>query len=121
MNTLEVLIMPNYESTRDSMGFSEDEDYNSDAVLFQQGYDMDVIQVEPGEDFKIGKKFKGQINCEETQYKLIKLKEEWEDEADEWDEDFYEEGNPIDLAPGKYKLLEDGITIQQLTKKNRGY
>jgi hypothetical protein len=48
MKTLEILITPSYESTRDSMSFSEDDVYDGDAVLLQQGYDMDVIELEPG-------------------------------------------------------------------------
>jgi hypothetical protein len=31
------------------MDFSEDDDYDDDAVLFQLGYDMDVMEVEHGE------------------------------------------------------------------------
>jgi hypothetical protein len=34
------------------------------------------MEVEPGEHFEIEEDCKGQINCEETQYKLIKLKKE---------------------------------------------
>ncbi len=111
MKTLEILITPSYESTRDSMAFSEDDDYDGDAVLFQQGYDMDVIEVEPGDDFEIEEDFGGQINCEETQYKLIKIKEEWEDE---WDEEEYIAGEAISLRPGNYRFLEDGITIEEI-------
>jgi hypothetical protein len=114
MKILNILITPNYESTRDAMGFSEEEDYNSDAVLFQQGYDMDILKLEPGEKFKISEDYKGQVDCEETQYKFIKLKEEWEDESDDWDENYCEEGNPIDLRPGKYHFLEDGVTIEKI-------
>ena len=111
MKTLEILITPSYESTRDSMDFSEYHDYDGDAVLFQQGYDMDAMEVEPGGDFEIEEDFQGQVNCEETQYKLIKLKEEWEDE---WDEEDYTKGEPISLRPGNYKFLEDGITIEEI-------
>jgi hypothetical protein len=114
MKPLEILITLSYESTRDSMDFSEDDDYDGDAVLFQQGYDMDVMVVEPGDEFEIEEDFGGQINCEETQYKLIKLKEEWEEEADEWDEDYYRAGEPINLRPGNYRFLEDGITIEEI-------
>ncbi|MCL7765062.1 hypothetical protein MPF19_16685 [Polaribacter sp. Z014] len=115
MKILNILITPSYESTRDAMGFSEEEDYNSDAVLFQQGYNMDILKLEPGEEFTISDDFKGQVDCEETQYKFIELKEEWEDEPDDWDEDYYEEGDPIDLLPGRYHFLEDGITIKELS------
>ncbi|GGG51672.1 hypothetical protein [Bizionia arctica] len=111
MKPLEILIQPSFNSTRDSMGFSEDEDYNSYAVMFQQGYDMDVIEVEPGEKFKIKKNTNGQIDCTETPYKFIKKKEEWEDEEDIWDE---EDQDSITLAPGKYKFLEDGIAIEEI-------
>ncbi len=114
MKTLEIIITPSYESTRNSMAFSEDDDYDGDAVLFQQGYDMDVMEVEPGDTFEIDDDCKGQVNCEETQYKLIKVKEEWEEEPNEWDED-YIAGEPISLRPGNYKFLEDGITIEETT------
>jgi hypothetical protein len=111
MTTLEIIITPSYEFTRDSMVFSEDYDYDGDAVLFQQGYDMDVMEVEPGDTFEIEDDCKGQVNCEETQYKFIKVKEEWEDK---WDEDDYHAGEPISLPPGNYKFLEDGITIEEI-------
>jgi hypothetical protein len=111
MKTLEIIITPSYESTRDSMDFSEDDDYDGDAVLYQQGYDMDVIEVEPGDDFEIEEDFGGQISCEETQYKFMKIKEEWEDE---WDEEEYITGEPISLRPGNYRFLEDGITIEEI-------
>ena len=117
MKTLEILIKPSFDSTRKSMGISKHEDYDSDAVLFQQGYNMFPLNIEPGEKFKIKKNFTGHIDCEETQYKLINIKEEWEDDVDEWDEDNYQEGDPITLQPGKYKFLEDGITIEELDKK----
>jgi hypothetical protein len=107
MKTLEILITPSYESTRDLMDFSEDDDYDGDAVLFQQGYDMDVIEVEPGDTFEIEDDCKGQISCEDTQYKLIKIKNEWDDE-------FNQAVETINLQPGNYKLLDDGITIEEL-------
>lgn len=111
MKPLEILITPSYESTRDSMDFSEDDDYDGDAVLFQQGYNMDVMVVEPGDEFEIEEDFGGQISCEETQYKLIKIKEEWEDD---WYEDDYRPGEPLSLRPGNYTFLEDGITIEEI-------
>jgi hypothetical protein len=111
MKSLEILITPSYESSRDSMDFSEDDDYDGDTVLYQQGYDMDRLEVEPGEDFEIKEDFGGQISCEETQYILIKIKEEWEED---WDEEEYIAGEPISLQPGNYRFLEDGITIEEI-------
>jgi len=114
MKTLEILIKPSIDSTRNSMGISENEDYNSDAVLFQQGYDMDIMQVEPDDSFKISGDYEGEINCSETHYKFIKLKNEWDDEPDEWGDDYHEPDDPITLTTGYYKFLEDGITIKQI-------
>jgi hypothetical protein len=111
MKPLEILITPSYESTRDSMDFSEYDDYDGDAILFQQGYDMDVMEVQPGDDFEIEDDCKGQVNCEEIQYNFMKIKEEWEGECDEGD---YHAGEPINLRPGNYKFLEDGMTIKEI-------
>lgn len=115
MKKLNIMITPSYESTRDAMGFSEEEDYNSDAVLFQQGYDTDVLIVEPDDKFRIEKDFKGEISCEEIPYKFIKLKEEWEDDFDDFEEDYIEDGDPINLHSGYYHFLEDGKTIKELS------
>ena len=115
MKTLEIFIKASLDSTRDSMGYSEDDDYDSDAVLYQQGYNMDVMEVEPDETFSIEEDYEGQVNCDETKYKFIALKDEWDDEPDDW-EDHLEPGDPITLSPGSYKFLDDGITIQQLKK-----
>ena len=113
MKTLEILIKPSFDSTRKSMGISKHEDYDSDAVLFQQGYNMFPLNIEPGEKFKIKKNFTGHIDCEETQYKFIRKKEEWETEEDLWEEE-YEDDENISLGPGKYMFLDDGITIEEL-------
>lgn len=107
MKTLEIIIIPDFESTRDSMGFYEGDDYNEDAVLFQQGYDMDNMAVEAGDDFEIEEGYKGQISCEAISYKLVG--------GDEWDEDAYMEPDYLDLFPGRYRFNEDGITIERLT------
>lgn len=37
------------------MDFSENDNSDGDEVLFQQGYDMDVIEVKPGDTFEIDK------------------------------------------------------------------
>ena len=81
--------------------------------MFQQGFDMDVLEVEPGETFTIEEETKGQIDCSEIQYKFIRKKQEWETEDDLWLEDYENEDN-IELTPGEYMLLEDGITIEEI-------
>jgi hypothetical protein len=117
MKILEILIKPSYDSTRKSMGISKNEDYDSDSVLFQQGYDIFPLNIEQGEKFKIKKNFTGHIDCEETQYKIINIKKEWEDDEDNWEDDYYQEGDPITLQPGKYRFMEDGISIEEIAKK----
>ncbi|WP_055445554.1 hypothetical protein [Lacinutrix himadriensis] len=111
MKLLEIIITPSFQSTLEQMGISPDEDYNSDAVLFQQGYNMYHMEIEPGEKFKIKKNKKGQIDCSEIPYKFIRKKEEWETDEDLWDDEYQDS---IALSPGYYKFLEDGITIEEL-------
>ena len=36
--------------------------------LYQRGFDIDTMEVEPGETFNIDKKYQGIVNCEEEKY-----------------------------------------------------
>lgn len=79
----------------------EDDDYNA---LFQQGYNIRMINVEAGETFEISDDFEeAYVDCDGE---LIVYK--YNDEN--FEEDF-ESDEQIALSPGKYKFLEDGITI----------
>ncbi|MEI7676668.1 MAG: hypothetical protein WCJ03_07810 [Bacteroidales bacterium] len=75
MKKLTVLIMPTFDTTRESAGYDEDEDYDSDAILFQQGYDTEAIEVEDEESFQIPEGFTGRIADEDD--------EDDDEEADE--------------------------------------
>ena len=109
MKDLEILIQPSLDSTRESMDYEEHDDYDSDAVLYQQGFDMDVMSVSPGERFSIGNEYTGQISCDEVQYEYkIKGNKDYDFE------DYYVPGDPIELKPGSYIFKSDGIIIEKV-------
>ncbi|GAB2540962.1 hypothetical protein GCM10027189_24830 [Rufibacter soli] len=94
------------------MGYGEDEDYDSDAVGFQQGYDMHMMEIEPGEQFSIGKKWQSAtLQCDGRLIK-VKTKNEWGDDEIEEDDDL------ISLAKGFYLFNEDGETIEKIEDKD---
>ncbi|WP_460893424.1 hypothetical protein [Rufibacter soli] len=112
MDSLTILLMPNFNQTRKSMGYGEDEDYDSDAVGFQQGYDMHMMEIEPGEQFSIGKKWQSAtLQCDGRLIK-VKTKNEWGDDEIEEDDDL------ISLAKGFYLFNEDGETIEKIEDKD---
>lgn len=104
MKTLQIMIMPSFDTTRESMGIEEYEDYNSDRVLFQQGYDATVIEVEDNEVFEIEDGYIG---------RLLSNDEE-ENEDDENDEFKNEDGdniyliNDIEDLDDKYEFILEG-------------
>ena len=111
MKDLEILIKPTLDSTRDSMDISEDDDYDGDDVLRQQGNDMDGMLVSPGDDFSIDNGYSGQIDCENTSYKIKNKKMKYDDD---FDDEIFRDGDFIELVPGNYKFHEDGITIEKV-------
>lgn len=113
MQNLEIIIKPTFDSTRDSMDYSEDDDFDSDAVLFQQGYDMDFMDVEPGDSFTINEGYTGEIDSSEVNYKLISPKDKFNEFLDD-EEDERGPGTLLELKPGTYILLDDGIRIKRI-------
>lgn len=97
-DVLQILIMPDFDSTRDSMGYTESDDFNVDEVLFQQGYDGDYTDIADDEVFEIGKGLIGRINSDEDFY-LCKKKSDLSHKEDFLIQD--------DLAPGKYKYSSE--------------
>jgi len=76
--------------------------------LYQRGFDIDTMEVEPGETFNIDKKYQGTVNCEEKEYIF-------------WDRDEFtnrkEQAEADDtylLRSGSYLFHEDGLTIEKL-------
>lgn len=66
MKTLRVMMVPTYDSTRESMGIEDFEDGGNDAILFQQGYDSESFDIEDEEDFTINEGYTGQAVIVET-------------------------------------------------------
>ena len=57
MDTLTILLTPNFNETRRSLDYNEFEDFDDNEVLFQQGYDIQQMEIEPGERFLIDRKW----------------------------------------------------------------
>ncbi|MDZ4713522.1 MAG: hypothetical protein SGI89_14530 [bacterium] len=109
-NILTIQLKPSYSSTAESMGFNlQTDEIDSEAVLFNQGLDIDEMEVEVGEEFKISSQFEnGIVSCEENNYKLIAKDENGRVKTTENEISIF-------LEPGKYLFHDDGITIEKIT------
>ena len=127
MKKLQIMIMPSFNTTRESMGIEEYEDYNPDSVLFQQGYDADVIEVEDNEVFKIEDGYIGRILDDEIDDELDEELDEDIDKDIETEEtelylisdledleEKYEYLLEGDLEEGRYKFLAKHNAILSL-------
>ncbi|RAU81880.1 hypothetical protein [Pontibacter arcticus] len=117
IENLIVQLKPSYTATARNRGYNLDEEESNDYdIMFSQGFNIDEIEVEPGEEFTISRDFEsGSINCEETKYTYVKKR--YEDDEEEWDDDRSDE-DWIVLGPGRYKFENDGNTIIQLSINN---
>ncbi|HTE01820.1 MAG TPA: hypothetical protein VK668_21170 [Mucilaginibacter sp.] len=106
---LKILLKPSYRATAAKLGLDPDGVYENDRILFQQGYDMTEIEVNPGRIFSISERFEhGEISFDDVKYILLdEEQDEFEDEFDEMDND------GLILKPGNYIYHSDGITIEQ--------
>ena len=125
MKTLQIMIMPSFDTTREAMGIEEYEDYDSDSVLFQQGYDAEVIKVEDDEVFEIEDGYIGRIldeDYEDSEEDDIEIDDDSETEETELYlisdlEDLEEKYEYIlegDLEEGRYKFLAKHNAILSL-------
>ena len=98
---MEILIQPTIDNLREDFSYDENEDYNVDDLLFQQGFDGYPIEVADGEKFKIPKGYIGSIIEDGHVYYLRNEISEgvWENE------EFYG-----DLESGLYILNDDVIS-----------
>ncbi len=111
MKSIEIMLIPSQLRTLQNMGFEEDEyneDIHDEAIGFQQGYDIDSMEVESGETFTIDENWeKAVFDCDGDIYILI-MKLPWgEPEVREFDD-------KINFGRGKYKFHEDGKTFELL-------
>lgn len=116
MNRIEIFLKPSYNATLLELGYDENDDYDDDAVLYQQGYNTKILIVEPGEEFSIDENYEnGYLDNEEDIYKLIlnKEDEDWDDENEDWEEE-NRNSESIVFYQGEYLLREDGVTFEKL-------
>lgn len=78
---LQLFLMPSFEAVRESMGFDEFDEDNTEAILFQQGYNGSIIDILDGQIFKIKEGFIGRINSKGNYY-LLSDEEDLEDKKD---------------------------------------
>ena len=111
-NVLTIILKPNYYSTAENMGFDiENEEINDDAVLFQQGFETEELEIEPNEIFVIQEDFEATIDNENFEYEVVSI---FEGERNVIS--FYEP--QITLHPGKYLFQSNGKTIQFLSSND---
>jgi len=116
---LEIALLPSFISVAKTM-YSDDEiengEVDGDAVRFNQGANIEPIEVEPGGEFEISIYYEsGTITNEENNYKLIKKKKLGKRIIEE-----VSNGEDIVLEPSKYILNEDGITIEDMEIEDVG-
>lgn len=107
-NNIEVFIMPDEETVRKNLGFDEYEPVGRDLIEFQQGLDIDTVEIEDDGTFEIPEGYHGQIQSDIEYYELIT-----------YDDDF-EEREPIRwLNPGRYQIKDD--TIKKIDDEDRRF
>ena len=97
---MEILIQPTVDNLREDLGYDEYEDVDEEALLFQQGYEGDLITVDDGETFEIPEGYIGSIIDDGLTYYVKReiFDGTWEKE------ELYGE-----LEEGRYKLEGDII------------
>jgi hypothetical protein len=103
---MRLILMPSFADTALSLGYDDLDDLDQDAVLFQQGRDTEIMEVEPGDEFEVPFDLDfGEVQTEGNE----PLKLMGKDFMDEME--IKQEGHEIRLFPGRYLLHEDGETI----------
>lgn len=108
---LTILIMPSFDTVREALGYEEYDDFNTDSILYRQGYDGELINVEDEENFEISEGFVGRINSNEDYY-LLSKENKLRDKQDYLIEN--------DLSEGRYRLSVKDHVIYILGKRRRG-
>lgn len=108
MDSFTISFIPNFNQTRESVGFDEFEDYDGDAVRFQQGYDMHTMEIVPSVKFSIPGIWEfANLQCDGRLLKVISKNESGILEIEEDDEQIY-------LGTGTYFFREGGETIDKI-------
>ncbi len=113
MKSIEILLIPSQLSTLQNMGFEEDEyneDMHDEAISYQQGWDIESMDMNPGETFTIDENWeKAVFDCEGETYIMVTRLPSGEPEAIEADD-------RIQFGNGKFKFHEDGKTFELLER-----
>lgn len=97
---MQIFIKQTIDSLREEMDYEEWEEVNEDSLLFQQGYDGYVIEVEDGDSFEIPEGSEGQIIDEDATYFM---------NVEVFDDVFDKEEIEGSLMSGLYRLEGDLI------------
>lgn len=66
METITLFLTPEFDTIRDEMGYDENDDFDAYDILFQQGYDGEMIEVEENEIFEIPEGYIATIQATDT-------------------------------------------------------
>ena len=97
---MQIFVRPTLNYVRKDLGFEEWEDVDEFTLLFQQGFDGEVIDIEDGETFTIPEDYIGGIVDDgKSYYWEVEIREDVFEK-----EEIYE-----DLKAGRYRLKGDII------------
>mgnify|MGYP000803169565 CR=1 FL=1 len=78
MDTILLALTPEFEMLRDELGYDEYEDFDAYDIMFQQGYDRQLIEVADGETFEVPEGYRATLESDDPDNEFYLL----EDEAD---------------------------------------
>lgn len=97
-NNINIFIIPDYDTIRESLGLDEYEVANSDMMEIEQGLAVDPIEIADDNTFEIPEGYYGQIESDQVFFELI-----------EFDENQFVKEPLSRISPGRYKIEEDSI------------
>ncbi|MCU6769628.1 hypothetical protein OCV73_11835 [Barnesiella propionica] len=103
-NKILLFIAPAYDALREDMGYGEFDDYDENDILYQRGYNGEILEIEDGEIFDIPEGYTAAIQNEDTDeiYYLLENEE---------DLDFKENFIIDEIAAGTYRMDIPNNTI----------
>jgi hypothetical protein len=109
-DTLNIELIPDVEIEAERLGFDDldGDDINITQLYFEQGLEIDYMEVSPGETFTIPLNYKGKINNSESLYEIVS--------NHSGRVAFIEDGLIIMLGPAELIFEKDGKTIRELGK-----
>jgi len=107
---MRLILTPSFVETAKSLGYDDLNDLNEDHVLHEQGYNQEILEIEPGEEFEVSKdKDFGEVYSDGEILKYMT-------KGDGRKFELAQEEAELRLNPGKYKFDIDGESIYLLKK-----